>query len=107
MIVVTVHYSELSLNNLSSRLMVLLACTNLIFSFTTLFLILFVLNPSSNASFIGWQGQGAKVGSQNRAAARGIASIIQTDLRSKRPNCWFNLTASRYLQPAKLKSIFS
>ena len=101
-----VYYFGLSLNNLSSRLIVLLAHIALILFFTTPLLILFIFKPSLNTSFMVWQGQGAKVGSQNKAAASGIAFIIQTDLRSKRFNYHdrFNLTAIGHPQPAKLKS---
>ena len=69
-------------------------------------LILFVLKPILNASFIVWQVQGAKNGSQNKAITSGIASIIQTGLGSKRSNCHnrFNLTIAGHSQPAKLKS---
>ena len=73
---VTVHHSGLSLNNLSSRLIILLAYTTSILSFTMLLLILFVLKPSLNTSFILKQVQDAKDGSQNRAVASKIAFII-------------------------------
>ena len=63
--------------------MVLLVYIVSILSFTTPLLILFVFKPSLNASFIVWQGQGAKVESQNRKAANGISSVIQTGLGSK------------------------
>ena len=100
-----VHYSGLSLNNLSSRLTVLLAHTALILSFTTSLLILFVLKPSLNASFIVWRVQGVKDESQKRVAVIGIASIIQMGLGSKRSNCHdqFNLTSAGHAQLAKLK----
>ena len=100
------YHFGLSLNNLSNRLTVLLAYIASIFSFTMPFLILFVLKPSVNASFIVWQVQSAKDESQNRAATSGITSIILTGLVSKRFNCpdQFNLTATGYPQPAKCKS---
>ena len=88
--------------------MVLLAHIVSILSLTMPFLILIVLKPSLKASFIVWKGQGANVGSQNKAAASGIISIIQTGLGSKRSNYYnrFNMTISGHLQPAKVKSIF-
>ena len=79
--------------------MVLLAHTVLILSFTTPFLILFILKPSLNASFIVWQRQSAKVGSENRAAASRIASIIQTDLGSKRSNYYNQLNLTELEHP--------
>lgn len=105
MIEVAVYYSGLSLNNLSSWLIILLAHIVSIVSFTTPLLILFIFKPSLNASFIVWQGQDIKVGSQIRAAASGIASIIQTGLGSKIFNCYdrLNLTTSGHPQLAKLK----
>ena len=76
MIAVAVYNSGLSLNNLLSRLEVLLAYIVCILSLSILLLILFILKASLKASFIVWQGEGTKVGSQNRAAASGIAFII-------------------------------
>ena len=99
------HQSRVSLNNLSSRLTVLLTYIASILSLTMLLLILFVLKPSLNASFIVWQMQGAKNVFQNRMAASEITSLIQTGLGSKRSNCYdrFNRTVTGHLQPAKLK----
>ena len=52
MIAVAVYHSGLSLNNLSSRLTVLLAHIVLILSLIMPLLILFVLKPSLKAGFI-------------------------------------------------------
>ena len=60
--------------------MVLLAQTDSIFSLTTPLVMLRVINPSFYANFIVWRGQGANYGSQNSAAIREIASIMQIGL---------------------------
>ncbi len=68
-----------------------------------------VLNPSFYVNFIVWRGQGANSGSQNSAAVREIASIMQTGLRSSSSNCHnrLSLTGVGYPHSPKLKSTSS
>ena len=85
--------------------MYLLAQINSIFGLTTPLAILRIPNPSLNASFIIWQWQGANDRSQNIAAAKGIASMMQTGLEFKSSKCHnrFSLTTRGQPHSAKLR----
>ena len=65
-----------------------------------------IFNPSFDANFIIWRGQGANSRSQNSATTREIASIISTGLQSSSSNYHdrLNLTCARHPHFSKLRS---
>lgn len=85
--------------------MVLLAQTNSSLFLTMPFVMFRILKPSLNARFTVCQWQGSNDGSQNIAAAKGIASMMQIGFGFTSSNCYnrFSLIAVGQTHSAKLK----